>query len=136
MKQPAFMRRALPLLLTCSIAMTLAVPVSALFGRTDKEPTAPTVAAFSKNGLSTAPITFSADDFVVNGKAELDWVMERQAVRTDKASGIVNDANDWAIETMGNPRYPLELFQRVVTVSLETQKIIASLPPLDIREDG
>lgn len=71
-------------------------------------------------------------DYVVNGKAALDWVMERQCVKTDKASGIVNDANDWAIETMGNPRYPLELFQRVVTVSLETQKIVASLPKLDI----
>lgn len=70
--------------------------------------------------------------YVVNGKAALDWVMERQAVRTDKASGIVNDANDWARETMGNPKYPLELFQRVVTVSLETQKIVASLPALDI----
>jgi predicted helicase len=70
--------------------------------------------------------------YVVNGKAALDWVMERQAVRTDKASGIVNDANDWANETMGNPKYPLELFQRVVTVSLETQKIVNSLPPLDI----
>jgi len=65
----------------------------------------------------------AAWDYVVNGKAALDWVMERQAVRTDKASGIVNDANDWAVETMGNPKYPLELFQRVVTVSLETQKI-------------
>ncbi|SFA60874.1 DEAD/DEAH box helicase [Metapseudomonas otitidis] len=74
----------------------------------------------------------AAWDYVVNGKAALDWVMERQAVRPDKASGIVNDANDWAIETMGNPKYPLELFQRVVTVSLETQKIVASLPPLDI----
>ncbi|MEA1607646.1 type ISP restriction/modification enzyme [Pseudomonas sp. T5W1] len=74
----------------------------------------------------------AAWDYVVNGKAALDWVMERQAVRTDKASGIVNDANDWACETMGNPKYPLELFQRVVTVSLETQKIVNSLPPLDI----
>lgn len=74
--------------------------------------------------------------YEVNGKAALDWVMERQAVRTDKASGIVNDANDWARETMGNPRYPLELFLRVVTVSLETQKIVAALPELDIREDG
>jgi len=74
----------------------------------------------------------AAWDYVVNGKAALDWVMERQAVRTDKASGIVNDANDWAIETMGNPKYPLELFQRVVTVSLETQKIVNALPPLDI----
>ena len=74
----------------------------------------------------------AAWDYMVNGKAALDWVMERQAVRTDKASGIVNDANDWATETMGNPKYPLELFQRVVTVSLETQKIVNSLPALDI----
>lgn len=73
----------------------------------------------------------AAWDYVVNGKAALDWVMERQAVRVDKDSGIVNDANDWATETMGNPTYPLELFQRVVTVSLETQRIVASLPKLD-----
>jgi len=74
----------------------------------------------------------AAWDYVVNGKAALDWVMERQAVRTDKASGIVNDANDWAVETMGNPKYPLELFQRVVTVSLKTQDIVNGLPALDI----
>lgn len=86
--------------------------------------------------ITLTGIPEAAWDYVVNGKAALDWVMERQAVRVDKASGIVNDANDWATETMGNPRYPLELFQRVVTVSLETQKIVASLPPLDIRDDG
>ena len=53
-------------------------------------------------------------------------------MRTDKASGIVNDANDWAIETMDNPKYPLELFQRVVTVSLKTMGIVNGLPALDI----
>jgi len=74
----------------------------------------------------------AAWDYVVNGKAALEWVMERQVVRTDKASGIVNDANDWAVETMGNPKYPLELFQRVVTVSLRTQDIVNGLPALDI----
>ena len=58
--------------------------------------------------------------------------MERQCVKTDKASGIVNDANDWAVETMHNPRYPLELFMRVITVSLETMKIVKSLPDLAI----
>ena len=58
--------------------------------------------------------------------------MERQAVTTDKKSGITNDANDWAIETMGNAKYPLELFLRVITVSLETQKIVNALPKLDI----
>jgi len=88
------------------------------------------------NKITLTGIPVAAWDYIVNGKAALDWVMERQAVRVDKASGIVNDANDWAIETMGNPKYPLELFQRVVTVSLETRKIVAALPSLDIREDG
>ncbi|WP_235048297.1 DEAD/DEAH box helicase [Xanthomonas cassavae] len=86
--------------------------------------------------ITLRDIPEAAWDYIVNGKAALDWVMERQAVRVDKASGIVNDANDWAIDTMGNPRYPLELFQRVVAVSLETQKIVAALPALDIRDDG
>ncbi|MGF1277814.1 type ISP restriction/modification enzyme [Acetobacter pasteurianus] len=65
----------------------------------------------------------------------MDWVVERQCVKTDKASGIVNDANDWAIETMDNPRYPLELFLRVITISLETIKIVKSLPMLDILDN-
>lgn len=86
--------------------------------------------------ITLSGIPEEAWDYVVNGKAALDWVMERQAVRKDKASGIVNDANDWAIETMGDPKYPLELFQRVITVSLETQKIVNALPALDIRDDG
>ena len=73
-----------------------------------------------------------AYDYVVNGKPALEWVMERQAVTTDKTSGIVNDANDWAIDTMSNPRYPLELFLRVITVSLKTQEIVRGLPKLDI----
>ena len=45
---------------------------------------------------------------------------------------IVNDANAWAVETMNNPRYPLELLLRVVTVSVETMKIVNGLPKLDI----
>ena len=73
-----------------------------------------------------------AYDYVVNGKPALEWVMERQSVKTDKASGIINDANDWAIETMNNPRYPMELFLRVVTVSLKTMRIVRTLPKLDI----
>jgi predicted helicase len=58
--------------------------------------------------------------------------MERQSVTTDKDSGITNDANLWATETMGNPKYPLDLFLRVVTVSLETMKVVNGLPKLEI----
>jgi predicted helicase len=77
-------------------------------------------------------IPLEAYDYVVNGKPALEWVMERQAVKQDKPSGIINDANDYATETIGDPAYPLKLFQRVITVSLETMKIVQSLPVLDI----
>ena len=86
---------------------------------------------YNKN-ITIENIPLEAFEYVVNGKPALEWVMERQCVKTDKASGIVNDANDYANETMNNPAYPLELFQRVITVSLETMKIVKSLPKLDI----
>jgi predicted helicase len=82
--------------------------------------------------ITLTGIPLEAYDYVVNGKPALDWVVERQGVKPDKDSGIVNDANDWAVETRGNPRYPLELFQRVVTVSLETQRVVKGLPKLDL----
>ncbi len=85
--------------------------------------------------ITVSGIPLEAYDYVVNGKPALDWVVERQCVKTDKASGIVNNANDWAIETMHNPRYPLELFLRVITISLETMKIVNNLPALDILEN-
>ena len=85
------------------------------------------------NGKITVEnIPEAAYDYIVNGKSAIEWVMERQAVTTDKKSGITNDANDWAADTMHNSRYPLELLLRVITVSLETQKIVYALPKLDI----
>ena len=86
---------------------------------------------YNKN-ITIENIPLEAYEYIVNGKPALEWVMDRQCVKTDKASGIVNDANDYANETMNNPAYPLELFQRVITVSLETMKIVKSLPKLDI----
>ena len=77
-------------------------------------------------------IPLSAYEYIVNGKPALEWVMERQSVTTDKDSGITNDANLWATETIGNAKYPLELLQRVITVSLETMKLVNALPKLDI----
>jgi len=82
--------------------------------------------------ITLIDVPLAAYDYVVNGKPAIDWVMERQAVKVDKDSGIVNDANDYAVETVGDPRYPFDLLRRVITVSLETMKIVRSLPPLDI----
>ena len=84
--------------------------------------------------ITITGIPLEAYDYVVNGKPALEWVMERQCVKTDPASGIVNDANRYAIETVGDPAYPFKLFCRIIAVSLETMKIVRSLPALDIRE--
>lgn len=100
------------------------------YGKKGKDKDLTTLHYNAKITLTGIPL--EAYDYMVNGKPALDWVVERQCVKTDKDSGIVNDANDWAIDTMGNPRYPLELFPRVITVSLETMKIVKALPALDI----
>jgi predicted helicase len=100
------------------------------FGKQGKEKDRSTI---HYNALITVSgIPLEAYEYVVNGKSAIDWVMERQCIKTDKDSGITNDANAWAVETMNNPRYPLELLLRVITVSLETVKIVKNLPPLSI----
>ena len=100
------------------------------FGKAGKEKDKTTV-IYNAN-ITMQDIPLEAYDYVVNGKPALEWVMERQVVKTDKASGIVNDANRYAIETMNNPAYPLELFQRVITVSLRTMEIVRGLPKLEV----
>ncbi|CUI07676.1 FIG003033: Helicase domain protein [Janthinobacterium sp. CG23_2] len=100
------------------------------FGKKGKEKDRTTVIYNQKITIINIPVV--AYDYIVNGKPALEWVMERQAVTTYKDSGIINDANRWASETIGDARHPLELFQRVITVSLETMKIVRGLPKLDI----
>ena len=100
------------------------------FGSVGKEKDKSTV-IYNEN-VTMENIPLEAYDYVVNGKPALEWVMERQVVKTDKASGIVNDANRYANETVGDPKYPLDLFQRIITVSLETIRIVQKLPKLDI----
>ena len=78
--------------------------------------------------VPAAPVAAPAPDF----SAQERQISAALIAAQQTAETIVNDANDWAVETMGNPRYPMELFQRVVTVSLETMKIVRALPKLDI----
>jgi len=82
--------------------------------------------------ISIKNIPPEAYQYVVNGRPALDWVVDRQGIRTDKASGIVSDSNRYATETVGNPRYPLELLLRVISVSLSTLALIKTLPKLEI----
>ena len=79
--------------------------------------------------ITITNIPLEAYDYVVNGKSAIHWVIERYQVTTDKNSGIVNDPNAWSQE-QGKPRYILDLLLSVIHVSLESQRIIATLPRL------
>ncbi|KUM86538.1 MULTISPECIES: DEAD/DEAH box helicase [Streptomyces] len=63
-------------------------------------------------------------------RSAIEWIIDRYQVKVDKASEITTDPNDWS----DDPRYIIDLLKRIVTVSLETMKIVDGLPPLDILE--
>ncbi len=75
-------------------------------------------------------------DYVVNGKSAIAWVMERQRIKTDKKSGILNDANRFGVETMQDPDYTLRLLAKVITVSLETVKVVDTLRDITFQKVG
>lgn len=84
-------------------------------------------------GITIENIPLEAYDYVVNGKSAIEWVMERYAVKTDPASRIENNPNDWCREH-DDPKYIYNLLLRIITVSLETMKIVCSLPKLKLEE--
>ena len=66
-----------------------------------------------------------AHRYQVNGRSPLAWFVDRYRVKTDNRSGITNDPNDWWDE-FG----PIaEAIKRIVHVSVETVRIVESLPP-------
>jgi predicted helicase len=70
------------------------------------------------------PKTF---EYRLGNRSALEWVVDQYQVSTDKRSGITNDPN-----RADDPQYILWLIGQVVTVSLETVKVVGSLPPLGL----
>ena len=81
--------------------------------------------------LTLRGIPDEAHEYMLGARSGLDWIIDRYRVKTDKASGIVNDPNDWAAEHE-DPRYIVNLIKRVTTVSVETMGIVAGLPELEL----
>ena len=82
--------------------------------------------AYSKD-VVVSGIPERAHDYKVNGRSPLEWMVDRYQVKVDKASGIVNDPNEYS----DDPRYILDLIGRLVTVSMETLDIIDGLPGIE-----
>ena len=64
----------------------------------------------------------------LGNRSALEWVIDQYQVSIDKRSGITNHPN------RDEPDYIAKLIGKVITVSLETQKLIAQLPPLKIEK--
>ena len=67
-----------------------------------------------------------AEEYQLGSRSALGWIIDRYQVKKDKASGIVNDPNDWADE-VGNPRYIVDLVGKVTRVAMETNRIVHGL---------
>ena len=76
--------------------------------------------------LTLAGIPPEAFEYKLGNKSALHWIVDQYRVKTDKRSGIVNDPN-----RADEPDYIVSLIQRVVTVSVETVKIVKALPELE-----
>jgi len=100
------------------------------FGRKDKA--VDKTAIIYNSNLTLAGIPMEAYDYIVNGKPALEWIIERYQITVDKDSGIRNDPNDWMTEH-NDRTYLVILLKRVARVSVETMKIVKSLPALNER---
>ncbi len=75
--------------------------------------------------LTLSDIPKEAYEYRLGNRSALEWIIDQYQVSTDKRSGITNDPN-----RDDDPQYILRLIGQVITVSLETVKVVRSLPPL------
>ena len=89
--------------------------------RLNKEKTAVVV----NEALTLAGLPPEAFGYRLGNRSALEWVLDQYQVGMDKRSGIVSDPN-----RADDPEYIVRLVRRVVTVSVETVRLVAGLPPL------
>ena len=75
--------------------------------------------------LTLDGIPEKAFDYRLGNRSALEWIINQHCVKIDKRSGIVNDPN-----RADDPQYIVKLIGKVITVSLETTKIVEVLPDL------
>ena len=83
------------------------------------------------DSITIRNIPLQVQEYVVNRKSALDWVVERCGISVDHDSKLVDDYNAFA-QALGDEDYILHLILRVITLSLETVAIVKALPQLTI----
>ncbi|MCP2728648.1 type ISP restriction/modification enzyme [Limnofasciculus baicalensis] len=80
--------------------------------------------------LTLTGIPLETFEYKLGNRSALDWIIDQYQVSNDKRSGITNDPN-----RLDDEEYIVRLIKQVITVSLETVKIVKSLPDLGLPKD-
>ncbi len=69
--------------------------------------------------LTLKGLPANVDDYKLGNRSAIDWIVDQYQISTDKRSGITNDPN-----REDDPTYIVRLIRKVVTVSVETVKVV------------
>ena len=61
-------------------------------------------------------------EYRLGNRSALEWIIDQYQVSTDKRSGITNDLN-----RAGDPQYIVRLIGQVLTISVETVRLVCDL---------
>ncbi|MEB3281353.1 MAG: type ISP restriction/modification enzyme [Lyngbya sp.] len=80
--------------------------------------------------LTLTGIPPEAFEYRLGNRSALEWIIDQYKISTDKRSGITNDPN-----RPDDEEYIVRLIKQVITVSLETVKIVKNLPDVGLPND-
>lgn len=75
--------------------------------------------------LTLAGIPPEAFEYKLGNRSALEWIIDRYQIHRDKRSGIVNDPN-----RADDQEYIVRLIGKIITVSLETMRLVTCLPSI------
>jgi len=106
--------------------VTPCAPSSPLPPATGGQRTArPTLSIIYNDFLTLSGIPPEVFDYKLGNRSALEWVIDQYRVTRDEKGNIASDPN-----RMDDEEYIVRLIGQVVSVSLETQKLVSSLPPV------
>jgi predicted helicase len=79
------------------------------------------------NFLTLKGIPKNTFAYKLGNRSALDWIIDQYRVKTDKRSGITNNPN-----RNENEYYIIELIKKIITVSLETQRIVEEIQNIQL----
>ncbi len=80
--------------------------------------------ALSFSGIP--PETF---DYRLGSRSALEWIVDQYQITKDKRTGMVSDPN-----REDDPEYIARLVRKIVTVSLETQKVVLQIAAYPLQD--